>query len=72
LIGIDWSTDTYDGGVHLNVLGAEKMTSYFGQMLAEKYRVESLKTDNASKAVWDQKLAEYKTAKQQMTEETQK
>ena len=44
----------------------------FKEMLAEKYEVESLKTDNVTKAVWDQKLSEYKTAKQQMTEETQK
>ena len=36
-IGIDWNTDTYDAGVHLNVYGAEKLTSYFGKILVEKY-----------------------------------
>lgn len=27
--GIDWSTDTMDGGMHLNVNGAEKLTRWF-------------------------------------------
>lgn len=27
--GIDWSTDTCDGGMHLNVFGAEKYTRWF-------------------------------------------
>ena len=34
-IGIDWETDTYDVGVHLNVYGAEKLTSYLGRLLVE-------------------------------------
>lgn len=36
-IGIDYSTDTYDEGVHLNVYGAEKMTDYFGKILSERH-----------------------------------
>ena len=32
-IGIDYSKDTYDGGLHLNVYGAEKMSRYFGKFL---------------------------------------
>lgn len=67
-IGIDWSTDTYDGGVHLNVFGAEKMTSYFGQILAEKYGVESLKSDSSTADAWSQKLAEYEAAKKKSIE----
>ena len=34
-IGIDLSTDTYDGGLHLNVWGAEKTTTYFGAILRD-------------------------------------
>ena len=32
-IGLDWSADTYDGGVHLNVSGAEKLSVRFGRYL---------------------------------------
>lgn len=40
-IGIDYETDTYDGGMHLNVSGAEKLSVYFGQILRETYGVEN-------------------------------
>ena len=32
-VGIDYNTDTYDGGLHLNVYGAEKMSRYLGKIL---------------------------------------
>ena len=32
-VGIDYTKDTYDGGLHLNVYGAEKMSRYFGKFL---------------------------------------
>lgn len=32
-IGIDYQTDTYDAGLHLNRTGAEKLTRYFSQIL---------------------------------------
>ena len=35
-IGIDWSQDTYDAGLHLNVWGAEKAARWFGRILAEE------------------------------------
>ena len=58
-IGIDWSTDTYDGGVHLNVFGAEKLTSYFGKILAEKYCLSDRRSDAKLDAVWANKIAIY-------------
>ncbi len=33
-IGIDYTADTYDEGQHLNVWGAEKLSSFFGKELA--------------------------------------
>ena len=33
--GIDYSTDTYDEGQHLNVWGAEKLSAQFGKYLTE-------------------------------------
>ncbi|MBQ9131020.1 MAG: SGNH/GDSL hydrolase family protein [Clostridia bacterium] len=58
-IGLDWSTDTYDGGVHLNVYGAEKLTSYFGEILCREFGLESRKADQALSAVWSQKVTAY-------------
>ena len=32
-IGIDYNTDTYDGGLHLNLNSATKLSKYFGRIL---------------------------------------
>ncbi len=53
-IGIDPATDSYDGGLHLNVYGAEKTTAYFGAMLSDM-----LKTEPVRDSVWDRKVREY-------------
>ena len=58
-IGIDWSTDTYDAGVHLNVYGAEKLTSYFGNILVEEYGFADRRGETELDAVWAEKLAAY-------------
>ena len=63
-IGIDWNTDTYDTGLHLNVYGAEKMASYFGQILAEQCRVPDRRSDAAISALWAEKAAVYHARKQ--------
>ena len=64
-IGIDWSQDTYDGGAHLNVWGAEKMTAYFGRILTEKYGLQDRRDDAALSLVWDEKVALYNAEKHQ-------
>ena len=56
-IGIDWSTDTYDGGVHLNVYGAEKLTRYFGEYLNEHFAFDA--HDAKTNAVWEKKYESY-------------
>ena len=58
-IGLDWSTDTYDAGVHLNVYGAEKLTSYFGKLLVEKYGFVDRRGDAELDTVWAEKVAIY-------------
>ena len=58
-IGLDWSTDTYDRGLHLNVYGAEKLTRYFGRILQTKYSLES-RNDNAETLdLWTKKVQQY-------------
>ena len=58
-IGIDWNTDTYDGGVHLNVYGAEKLTSYFGKILTEEYGLTDRRGNAELDAIWAEKLTTY-------------
>lgn len=65
-IGLDWSTDTYDTGLHLNVYGAEKLSSYFGQILVQEYGLEDHRDDAALSSVWTQKVTAYYTQKEEL------
>ena len=71
-IGIDWQTDTYDEGVHLNVYGAEKMTRYFGWLLCESHGYEKHTPIRGEDAAWDEKLRRYYEQKSQMEQKTKK
>ena len=65
-IGIDWSVDTYDEGVHLNVYGAEKMSVYFGRILAEKHGIRDRRSDSDINDEWNEFLNEYYNTKKEM------
>lgn len=58
-IGIDYSTDTYDAGVHLNVYGAEKLTDYFGALLRDSHGLGELEHSEAVSAAWEKRVEEY-------------
>ena len=58
-IGLDWSRDTYDKGLHLNVYGAEKVTSYFGKILAENHGLTDHRGDSAISAIWEERINSY-------------
>ena len=62
-MGIDWTTDTYDAGAHLNVYGAEKLTRYFGRMLSEDFGVPDRRSDTELCAVWQERIETYYTRK---------
>ena len=70
-IGIDWNTDTYDQGLHLNVYGAEKMASYFGQILSVECGVEDKRQDVALTALWESKTETYQQRKAKLEAEKQ-
>ena len=64
-IGIDMQTDTYDGGMHLNLSGAEKLSTWFGAYLTENYALEDHRSDPiyadvyaAKKAAYDAEIAD--------------
>ena len=69
-IGIDWSTDTYDAGLHLNVYGAEKLSAYFGKVLVEQCGVADHRNDAAISADWEEKRKLYYARFEELTTST--
>lgn len=66
-IGIDFSADTYDGGLHMNVYGAEKMSRYWGKIFREFPGVEDYRKDSGQKElqmVWEEKGRYYDEMKE--------
>lgn len=62
-IGIDWNTDTYDTGLHLNVYGAEKLSSYFGKILKDEYDLEDHRKNEDINSLWTKKVNSYNERK---------
>lgn len=62
-IGIDWSTDTYDTGLHLNVYGAEKASKWFGNILTEQCGLTDRRSDAALSDIWAEKVETYNQRK---------
>ncbi len=62
-IGIDYSTDTYDAGLHMNLAGAEKLSVYLGDVLREEYGVPDKRTDEAWNEIWQEKIDFYEAEK---------
>lgn len=55
---IDWSTDTRDGGRHLNCDGAEKVSAYLGKYILEHYSFKD-KRDSEKYADWNNDYLDY-------------
>lgn len=68
-IGIDWTTDTYDEGLHLNLSGAEKLSRWFGQYLRSTDSLSGLFPDRreepAAAAVWEARVTRYTQRKEE-------
>lgn len=58
-VPIDWTTDTYDKGDHMNHFGAKKVTAYLGKYLMENELVESHK-DDPRYSYWNDQLVTFK------------
>lgn len=65
-MGIDWQTDTYDGGLHLNVYGAEKFSRYFGEILVTEHGLKSHKNEDGTAKLWNRYFNEYQNNKKKM------
>lgn len=57
--GLDFSTDTYDAGLHLNLSGAEKITRYLGEYLHTELGLQDRRGEETLTEQWEQKLVEY-------------
>jgi hypothetical protein len=58
---VDYNTDTYDGGLHMNLSGAEKLSHYIGPVLLE-HGVSDRRDDAALSRIWDKETARYNDA----------
>lgn len=62
-IGIDMRTDTYDMGMHLNVYGAEKYSSYLGKILQEEIGITDRRGEAKYNAFWNELCSRYDAEK---------
>ncbi len=58
-IGLDYTTDTFDAGLHLNLYGAEKLSLYFGEILVEEFGLSSRQDEAAVAEIWQEKVETY-------------
>lgn len=54
-LGIDYATDTYDGGLHMNLYGAEKLSAHLGDVLQKQCGIPDRRGEEALAEVWGQK-----------------
>lgn len=62
-IGIDYNTDTYDGGLHMNLSGAEKLSKWMGNYLSDTLGIPDRRSDAELRARWEEKIAFYEADK---------
>jgi hypothetical protein len=61
-IGLDFSQDTYDAGLHLNLSGATKLSGYFGQLLVKNHGIPDRRSEPEVARIYDEKLRLYDEA----------
>lgn len=61
--GIDYTTDTYDGGLHMNLSGAEKLSRYMGLYLINEAGIPDRRNEAELAGRWEEKLAAYEAEK---------
>ncbi len=61
--GIDYTTDTYDAGLHLNLSGAEKSSAWFGKILQQQPGITDRRGDAELDAKWQEKIEFYESMK---------
>lgn len=67
--GLDFATDTYDGGLHLNLSGAEKISRYLGEALRQEAGLADRRGEAHLSQVWKDKTEAYEREKERQYEE---
>ena len=62
-IGLDYTTDTFDYGQHLNVDGAEKTAVYLGNILKDQYRLTDHRGESETASQWNKIVSDYNSLK---------
>lgn len=62
-IDIDWEKDTSDGGDHLNIFGAMKVSDYLSYYLKSNFQLENRK-ENEDYSHWNEHLKKYQEFKE--------
>lgn len=60
--GIDFTKDTYDAGMHMNLYGAQKLSDYLGKKLIEEHKVTVRSNDAKYADIWNVKVEMYNKA----------
>lgn len=68
-MGIDYSLDTYDGGLHMNLSGAEKFTTYMGKLLDDKFDLPDRRNEPELAKIWQEKADFYYFMKEDQEKE---
>lgn len=70
-MNFDWKKDTSDGGDHLNVYGAEKVTKYIGSYLKDNYALADHRDDDIAE-IWNEDSKTYHEDKEAKIKEATK
>lgn len=68
-MGIEYDKDTFDGGLHLNLSGAEKFSSYFGEILSSDFNVPDHRNEEEYQKIWQDKVDFYYAMKEDQERE---
>lgn len=63
---IDYSKDTYDGGLHLNIYGAEKMSMFLGKILRDELGFVNRHGEKDLEKIWKKKIEWYEEEKREL------
>ncbi len=62
-VGLDYTTDTYDAGLHMNLSGAEKLSEWLGNYLRDEIGLNDRRGEEALSASWNEKIKFYEEEK---------
>lgn len=71
-IPIDYSKDTYDEGLHMNLPGAVKLSLHLGEVLQKDYKLPDHREDKKLKKIWAKKVEFYSDMKKAQYKELEK